>query len=135
MCADLAMDVLVPPLGQLAAVLLTGTALSALALTLGGSGMPLAAWSVGLAGLVVHVARGWQLSDTGVRGLADLARAPGYVAWKFAAKATRSFGGGSGASPDPQAWVRTVRAAETATNASPVRLDATELNARGAVTT
>jgi hypothetical protein len=33
--------------------------------------------------LVLYVLRGWQLSGLGPRGLMDLIRAPGFIAWKL----------------------------------------------------
>jgi hypothetical protein len=32
--------------------------------------------------LIIYVLRGWQLSGIGLQGLADLARAPGFLLWK-----------------------------------------------------
>ena len=110
LAADLAMDVLVPPLGQLVTVLVAGLGGSVvLALVVGGGAVTVApwVWGAGLGGVVVHVARGWQLSGTGARGLADLAAAPFYVGWKLTSKAVR-------VRRPPTEWVRTPRAGESA---------------------
>jgi 1,2-diacylglycerol 3-beta-glucosyltransferase len=103
--ADLLIDLVVPPLGQLVA---------GLAGLLGGSvvigiitGQMLSAtWiaGIGLSGAVVYVLAGWARSHTGFRGLRDLAFAPGYVAWKLL--------GNRGGSKPPKEWVRTPRAGE-----------------------
>jgi 1,2-diacylglycerol 3-beta-glucosyltransferase len=107
---DLAADVLVPPLGQLTAATLAATAVSA-AVT-GGRGRSTKILVGSLAAIAVHVARGWRLSGTGVRGLLDLARAPWLVAWKLISK-RRSVSKVS-TTGEPTEWVRTVRAAELA---------------------
>jgi len=50
--------------------------------------------------VVLYVLRGWQLSGAGLRGLADLLRAPFFVVWKLLLKwRTRRSG----------EWVRTKR--------------------------
>lgn len=100
---DLALDLLVAPLSWLA----VGTLLlAALALGLG-------AWSGAYAGwlappllcalsLLLYVLRGWRLSDTGTRGLADLVGAPFFIAWKLLTLLQRQRS---------QEWVRTQRRA------------------------
>ncbi|MCI0571217.1 MAG: glycosyltransferase family 2 protein [Myxococcaceae bacterium] len=101
--ADLAADVLLPPLSQLAAATVTGTGL-AVALTL-WVGQPVAVlWAfVGaLACLACYVLRGWAMSGAGARGLLDLAFAPVYVVWKLALRLRRE-GSPRGV------WVRTAR--------------------------
>jgi 1,2-diacylglycerol 3-beta-glucosyltransferase len=83
-CLDLAMDLLVLPLSYVAlnAVLLTAA---------GWLLIPAASNSVWLwlgplccASLALYVMRGWQLSNTGTRGLLDLLRAPFFMLWKLA---------------------------------------------------
>jgi 1,2-diacylglycerol 3-beta-glucosyltransferase len=83
---DLALDLLVLPLSYVV--------MNALLLLLGG----LAAWYGGqaealgfvclglacLGALVLHIARGWQVSGTGARGLLALTYAPFYMVWKLA---------------------------------------------------
>lgn len=99
---DLALDVLVPPLGTIA--------IAAVALALAGAGLlamgwigPVAAlWASGpLAILLVHVARGVILSGLGARGWTTLAMAPFYVAWKLSLRLR--------AGQDRNTWVRTER--------------------------
>lgn len=83
MALDLAMDLLVPPLAQLgAATLLVFFGAAALAFA-GGSGLPLWGATFALLALLLYVARGWQISGTGLQGLRDLARAPIYLLWKL----------------------------------------------------
>ena len=106
LAADLAMDLLVPPLGQLVGVLVVGLGGSVVLAVLGGGVVASVVWGVGLGGVVVHVARGWQLSGTGARGLVDLLAAPLYVGWKLTSKAVR-------VRRPPTEWVRTPRAGES----------------------
>ena len=103
---DLAMDVLVPPLSVLVAIETAGLAASVgLAVHRGAVPVPLWIWAFCGAALVGYVLRGWQLSGTGARGLADLLCAPAYLAWKFTLLLRR----------DParkDEWVRTARQRE-----------------------
>jgi 1,2-diacylglycerol 3-beta-glucosyltransferase len=100
---DLAFDLLVPPLSSIAVGALLGE-LAGLGLvaTLGAPGVASAAFGAALGGVGVYVLRGWMVSGTGARGLADLGLAPFYVAWKIALRFRKP----------PQAtseWVRTKR--------------------------
>jgi cellulose synthase/poly-beta-1,6-N-acetylglucosamine synthase-like glycosyltransferase len=100
-CLDLALDLLVPPLSQVATgvVLLIGAAGLA---SLWASALLPWLW-LGLAcalALTLYVLRGWQLSGVGGQGLIDLLRAPFFVVWKLLLLA-RARG--------PQQWVRTQR--------------------------
>ncbi len=105
---DLATDVLVPPLGTVAALTLgsgvvaVGTSL--LRRRIDASVLPAAVAAVGLGS---HVAAGWRASGTGWRGLSALARVPGYLLWKVHG---RSSAPDVGASASP--WVRTLRNSE-----------------------
>ena len=105
LAADLAMDLLVPPLGQLVGVLVVGLGGSVVLALVSGGGVAPIVWGIGVGGVVVHVARGWQLSGTGARGLVDLLAAPLYVGWKLTSKAVR-------VRRPPTEWVRTPRAGE-----------------------
>jgi 1,2-diacylglycerol 3-beta-glucosyltransferase len=98
--ADLAADVIVPPLGQLSAAAVATTAVGAL--VRGRSSMSARAGAFALLGIGAHVARAWQISGTGVAGLRDLARAPIYVAWKLIQRRPETAG--------TQEWQRTQRA-------------------------
>lgn len=84
-CLDLALDLLVPPLSQVAVAVVLLIGLSGLAGLIDAS---LLTWLwIGLACgacLVLYVLRGWQLSGVGWRGLVDLLRAPFFVVWKLA---------------------------------------------------
>ncbi|MFL6549209.1 MAG: glycosyltransferase family 2 protein, partial [Povalibacter sp.] len=100
-CFDLAADLLVLPLSYVA--------LNAIALIVAAA---LACWWnpafiawlwLGVAcvvSLVLYVLRGWQLSGIGLRGLLDLARAPGFLIWKIFLMLRRRESG---------EWVRTGR--------------------------
>jgi 1,2-diacylglycerol 3-beta-glucosyltransferase len=106
--ADLAADVLVPPLTQAvkANVVLSGAAL-AVALARRRFGLSSAVAAVALGGLGAHVVSGWRRSGVGVSVLAKL---PGYLRWKSGL----TFGS-SGAD---NAWVRTRRIGEDSASAS-----------------
>lgn len=97
---DLALDLLVPPLSTLVLATLFGLALSIAIVALGASKLALAPWIAAATLLVLYVARGWQLSGAGVRGLFALAWAPVYVVWKVGLALTERV------SHD---WVRTQR--------------------------
>jgi 1,2-diacylglycerol 3-beta-glucosyltransferase len=81
---DLGLDLALPPLSRITAVLLLG-GLVAFALTnlLGAPGLSAAAFAVALSATVAYVLRGWMLSGTGLRGLTDLMLAPAYMIWKL----------------------------------------------------
>ncbi len=104
--ADLAADVLVPPLGQLTALAVAGTAVG---MVLGGPRSWTArVFGAGLLGISGHVGVAWRVSGTGVAGLADLARAPWYVAWKLVARRRPARRTGE--------WVRTARPPSSGTD-------------------
>jgi GT2 family glycosyltransferase len=100
--ADLAADLLVPPLSIVAASVAVGLCASLALAALGGPRAATAPFALCALFLLTYVGRGWQLSRTGLRGLADLAAAPVYVIWKIAVMLTRP------ARKDPE-WVRTTR--------------------------
>lgn len=105
---DLAMDLLIPPLSTIVAVTAVGLAASAALSWQAGhvlSGARL--WIVAAMGLGVYGLRGWQLSGTGARGLADLVFVPTYIVWKLALR-LRSSARANGE------WVRTAREGEEA---------------------
>jgi cellulose synthase/poly-beta-1,6-N-acetylglucosamine synthase-like glycosyltransferase len=95
---DLALDVLVPPLGTLVALM------GVLALI--GVGLMLAGLPAGvllvlpILILIGHVLRGVSLSGLGAQGWQDLALAPFYVLWKLSLKLRSKI---------PTDWVRTAR--------------------------
>ncbi len=105
---DLAMDLLVPPLSTLVAATAAGLAASA-ALSVVTLRPNVAGLLFGASGvfLLAYVVRGWQVSGTGVRGLASLAGAPAYIAWKATLRLRRK----GDAQPKPE-WVRTARQGE-----------------------
>lgn len=107
---DVAMDVLVPPLAYLFGLACVGTAAAVTCALLIGRGSALAAlgvaavapWALSVAMIVLYVLRGVALSETGLRGLLDLAWAPVYIAWKLALSLSNPRKRGEG-------WVRTTR--------------------------
>jgi hypothetical protein len=100
---DLAFDLLVPPLAQLALADLGLLAVSAALWRLWGFGGAAALGCLlALGALGAHVLGGWWHSGTGLRGLVDLAAAPAYVLWKLALPRAASV------SKDAE-WVRTRR--------------------------
>jgi 1,2-diacylglycerol 3-beta-glucosyltransferase len=84
-CLDLALDLLVLPLSYVA---LNVAVLTAAAWLLVPSGTRTGPWFwTGLlccTALAAYILRGWQLSNTGTRGLLDLLRAPFFLLWKVA---------------------------------------------------
>ena len=100
---DLALDLMVPPLGQLLVVTVLGLSLSLVAMLWGGVVAPVL-WGAALLFIVVHVLTGWAHSGVGLIGLRDLLWAPAYVVWKM----TLRF---SDKGKRPEEWVRTTREA------------------------
>jgi GT2 family glycosyltransferase len=102
--ADLAFDLLVPPIGQIASWSVLGLAGTFVAMRFLDPRISVAPWLWGgaLAGLALHVGQGWRFSGSGLRGLADLLWAPVYVIWKV----TLRFADRGRA---PREWVRTRR--------------------------
>jgi glycosyltransferase involved in cell wall biosynthesis len=102
---DLALDLLVPPLSTVVVGLGVGAAAGAAAVVvLGAPGISATAFGLGLGAVGAYVMRGWSLSGTGARGLADLGLAPFYIGWKLALRFKKP----------PRAtseWVRTEREA------------------------
>lgn len=100
-CADLAADLLVPPLSFVAVniiLLASAAAMSLLWLPAGRTWIWVALTCT--AALSVHVIRSWQLSHVGPRALLDLFRVPGFLLWKVHVTFGRRAGHG---------WVRTER--------------------------
>jgi cellulose synthase/poly-beta-1,6-N-acetylglucosamine synthase-like glycosyltransferase len=101
LCFDLAADLLVLPLSYVALNAI-GLIVAAALACWWNSGFIAWLW-VGVAclvSLVLYVLRGWQLSGIGLRGLLDLARAPGFLIWKVILMLRRRESG---------EWVRTAR--------------------------
>jgi 1,2-diacylglycerol 3-beta-glucosyltransferase len=84
-CLDLAMDLLVLPLSYVA---LNAIVLAAAGWLVAPDDATSGPWFLlGVAccaALALYVLRGWQLSNTGMRGLLELLRAPFFLAWKLA---------------------------------------------------
>jgi len=98
---DLALDLIVPPIGQLALFSGLGLLAAIAALPFGAIVSPII-WGIALAGILLHVLAGWHSSGVGPRGLVDLLWAPVYILWKL----TLRFGDRG---KTPQEWVRTKR--------------------------
>ena len=83
-CFDLALDLLVLPLSYIV-ISLASLALLAGILATQTEQALIVVWLAlgGVICLVLYVLRGWQLSGLGARGLLDLIRAPGFIAWKL----------------------------------------------------
>jgi 1,2-diacylglycerol 3-beta-glucosyltransferase len=101
---DLALDLLLPPLGYLGGAAVVGLLAACVVSGVRGDwGLPAPwLWAASVAAIALHVARGWWLSGTGVAGLGALARAPIYVLWKVGLALT-------GSSRRRDEWVRTSR--------------------------
>ena len=108
--ADLALDVLVPPLSTIAVSALLGFVAASARLCFAPPShlatIAFAAWSTTIGMLLFYVARGWSMSRTGLGGLAALAWAPVFVAWKIGLAIRGRAGKTAG-------WVRTSREART----------------------
>jgi 1,2-diacylglycerol 3-beta-glucosyltransferase len=112
MLADLAADVMMPPLGKVVAPIGLGAAAAATMLaarqtskTQGFLWSPVV-FGLAAAGLGLNVAEGWRRSGAGLAGFKDLAQVPKYVLWKVAGK------GDSSGSAQRGEWVRTTRSHE-----------------------
>jgi cellulose synthase/poly-beta-1,6-N-acetylglucosamine synthase-like glycosyltransferase len=101
--ADLAIDVLIPPLSVLVMATAVGAAASAaLAVLTRRPNLALILFGASGVCLAAYAARGWQVSGTGGRGLATLCYAPVYMAWKATLGLRRTR-------KSPDEWVRTSR--------------------------
>lgn len=98
---DLALDLMVPPLARLAMVASLGLILSLAATRFGVVVAPWL-WAASLAGLFLHVIKGWSVAGVGIRGLFDLLWAPVYMIWKLSLR-LKDRG------RTPEEWVRTTR--------------------------
>jgi 1,2-diacylglycerol 3-beta-glucosyltransferase len=100
---DLALDLLVPPLGHLVALNAVGAVICITAWSTVG----IASWIWGISafGVLVYVLRAWALSGVGPSALLDLAWAPVYVIWKL----TLSLRGTNQTREDSRKWIRTTR--------------------------
>jgi 1,2-diacylglycerol 3-beta-glucosyltransferase len=129
MLADLAADVLMPPMSKVIVPAVVGMAASSATLLLGAQmsrrpRSPLV-FGIAVAGLALNVAEGWRRSGTGLAGLADLAKVPTYVAWKARG---RTAAGKTASKTDASQgiWIRTTRSHETTGSNSVVSVDPTE---------
>ena len=91
-CFDLALDLLVPPIAILFAVIALGLGASVGAsLAMHHATVALWLWGACAASLAAYGLRGWQLSGTGARGLLDLCWVPVFVIWKLTLRLRRSW--------------------------------------------
>jgi 1,2-diacylglycerol 3-beta-glucosyltransferase len=79
---DAAIDLLVPPLTTVVVAVCAGLVASVLLQRVDRGARLVSAWTACAGCLLLYVARGWQLSGTGIAGLIDLAHAPAYIVWK-----------------------------------------------------
>ncbi|NWJ45881.1 MAG: glycosyltransferase family 2 protein [Chloroflexi bacterium] len=104
---DRAMDLIIPPLGLLVALLIFSSLLNMLAwLLVGGAwlGWTLSLFGLSLVGIIIFVLGGLLVARVPARAYLALARAPFYIAWKlwvYVILVTRRL---------PSEWVRTERA-------------------------
>jgi 1,2-diacylglycerol 3-beta-glucosyltransferase len=105
MLLDMAFDLLVPPLTYVFGAALIGAAASAalVALERGRYALAIVPWALAVVMVVLYVLRGMVLSETGARGLLDLAWAPVYMGWKLALSLSSST------RRHTDEWVRTAR--------------------------
>jgi cellulose synthase/poly-beta-1,6-N-acetylglucosamine synthase-like glycosyltransferase len=82
-CLDLAIDLLILPLSYVALNAVALTAAGWLLVPAGSNNAWLWLGPLCCAALALYVLRGWQLSNTGMRGLLDLLRAPFFLFWKL----------------------------------------------------
>lgn len=103
---DLALDLLVPPLGTLVAVLAAGLVTTSVGMSVAGwSVLAVLPWAAGMLGVVMHVVVGLVSSPRGWTALLDLRLAPRFLVWKLRlALASRPTTGA--------VWVRTARQGE-----------------------
>jgi 1,2-diacylglycerol 3-beta-glucosyltransferase len=101
--ADLAIDLIVPPLGQLVSVAAIGL-LGSMAATWFGVVIAPWVWGLSLLAIVGYVARGVAFSGMGLAGVLDLLWVPVYILWKFSLRF-------SDKGRKPAEWVRTTREA------------------------
>jgi 1,2-diacylglycerol 3-beta-glucosyltransferase len=100
---DLAIDLLVPPLSTLGALAAGGAGVALAASWASGAILVCAVtWGASAVFVLVYVARGWQVSGTGRRGLEALLHAPVFLVWRVGVAWTRRF-------RRPDVWVRTAR--------------------------
>lgn len=103
--ADLAADLLVPPLSYVALGSTAGFVLTGFRFATGiGTWWAFVPWCVAVAGIAVYVVRGLWLARPGPRVVLDLLFVPFYVAWKIVVALRRS--------PRKGEWVRTAREGE-----------------------
>jgi cellulose synthase/poly-beta-1,6-N-acetylglucosamine synthase-like glycosyltransferase len=103
LCLDLAMDLLVLPLSYVALNAVMLTAAGWLLTPTANTGVWLWLGPLCCTAIALYVLRGWQLSNTGIRGLVDLLRAPFFLLWKLAVMLRRHR---------VSEWVRTNRERE-----------------------
>ena len=99
---DLAMDLLVPPFSILTTVVVAGLGASIWISLRGRGELPLWVWGACALALLGYVMRGWQLSGTGLRGLAALSCSPAFLLWKATLLFRRN-------APRKDEWIRTAR--------------------------
>ncbi len=114
--ADLAADVMMPPMGKVIVPAVAGLAVSSgtLLMTRQMGRLPRSpiVFAVAAGGLAVNVVEGWRRSGAGLAGLTDLAKVPKYLAWKATGRSSSSSAT-SLTDAEKGVWVRTTRSHET----------------------
>jgi 1,2-diacylglycerol 3-beta-glucosyltransferase len=100
---DLALDLLVPPLGQLVALTVFGLVVSVTGVAFGVVAAPWL-WGASALAIVAYVGRAVAFSGLGWAGAGDLLWAPVYIMWKLTLRL-------SDKGRKPEEWVRTTREA------------------------
>ena len=98
---------MLPPLSTLVVWTIAGGISAVAAHVWLDPGVSFRIWIANLAFIVLYVLRGWSLSETGARGLLELACAPFYVVWKIWLRLRQR--------DQPKDWVRTAREAPAGT--------------------
>jgi cellulose synthase/poly-beta-1,6-N-acetylglucosamine synthase-like glycosyltransferase len=100
-CLDLALDLMVLPLSYVVVNVVLLIVLSVMAMFFDHHFIVWLWTAIACAiALILHVLRGWQLSDTGMQGLLDFAHAPGFLLWKVVLMLSRR---------ESKEWVKTER--------------------------
>ncbi len=103
--ADLAVDIVMPPMASIVSYLGVGTVAAVAATPLIGR-WPLRILGAGWVGLLGHLVAGIAASPSSWRALPAMARVPGYVAWKVAVRGSDAWRDQASGGPT---WVRTTR--------------------------
>ncbi len=113
--ADLAADLVMPPLAQFVAAFgVVGSAAATVSIARRNASLAAVPLGLGGLGLCTHIAQGWRQSRTGVVGLRALTKVPTYILWKIGLRRSELNRKSSlrNGRRDAEDWVRTTRNAE-----------------------